>query len=226
RHRHTLDSSGSTDPQGLPLTYVWSQVAGLTVAAMTGQNASQLTITTPSVTTTSVLTFQLTVTDSDGVSSSATVNVTVKPINQPPVAVLNAPTQVAGGAAVTLDASGSYDPDGDALTYSWTQQSGPIVALNLTNPAKPTFVAPISSFARSLSFQVTVSDGQLTGSAVATVQISAIHNPPIANVGPSQTAAFGALIALNGSASSDPGGNKLTFTWTQTAGPSVALNLS
>jgi len=32
---------------------------------------------------------------------------------------------VAEGALVTLDGSGSSDPDGDTLLHSWSQTSGP-----------------------------------------------------------------------------------------------------
>ena len=43
---------------------------------------------------------------------------------------------------VTLDGSGSSDPDGDPLSYAWTQVSGPTVALSDATAAQPTFTAP------------------------------------------------------------------------------------
>lgn len=46
-----------------------------------------------------------------------------------------------------------------------------------------------------------------------------VNQPPIANAGPSQSVATGATVNLNGSASSDPDGDTLTFSWTLSARP-------
>ena len=67
----------------------------------------------------------------------------------PPPPVANAvadagPAQeVSRGAAITLDGRASTDPDGDALTYAWTQVHGPDVTggLPLTG-AQPALNAP------------------------------------------------------------------------------------
>jgi PKD repeat protein len=62
----------------------------------------------------------LTVTDDDGGVGSDTLIVTVQPSNQPPVADAGGPYTVNEGSEVSLDASGSSDPDpDDALTYEW-----------------------------------------------------------------------------------------------------------
>ncbi len=46
---------------------------------------------------------------------------------------------------------------------------------------------------------------------------------PVANAGPDQTAMSGSVVQLNGSASSDPDNEPLTFGWTKTVGPEVNL---
>jgi len=60
---------------------------------------------------------------------------------------------------VTLNGSGSYSPDHDALNYSWTQVNGPSVALSGANTPMATFTAAGSS---SYGFTLTVTD-QVTG---------------------------------------------------------------
>lgn len=89
----------------------------------------------------------------------------------------NAPTANAGpdqsvgtGSLVTLDGSGSSDPNGDALTYSWTQTSGAAVTLSDNTVASPTFTAPGSS--GTLVFSLTVSDGSLTSTDEVTITVS------------------------------------------------------
>ena len=54
--------------------------------------------------------------------------------NHAPIAAA-ADQTVTGPVTVTLDGSASGDPDGDAITYKWTQISGP--AVTLTNSTKP-----------------------------------------------------------------------------------------
>lgn len=60
---------------------------------------------------------------------------------------------------ITLNGSGSYSPDGDALNYSWVQVNGPNVAITGANAAKATFTAAGST---SYGFTLTVTD-QVTG---------------------------------------------------------------
>jgi hypothetical protein len=63
-------------------------------------------------------------------------------------------------------------------------------------------------------------------SACATIQqVPPTTQPPVANAGPNQTVSQGTLIVLNGTGSFDPNTPPLalTYLWTQTVGPTVAL---
>ena len=55
-----------------------------------------------------------------GNRSSGPDRVTVSTVNSPPVARAGGDRAVTLGATMTLDAAGSYDRDGDALTFSWS----------------------------------------------------------------------------------------------------------
>jgi hypothetical protein len=48
--------------------------------------------------------------------------------------------------------------------------------------------------------------------------------PPLASAGPNQSVASGAGVTLDGSASADPGGQAISFSWAQASGPVVILS--
>ncbi|MEW5735235.1 MAG: PKD domain-containing protein, partial [Thermodesulfobacteriota bacterium] len=65
-------------------------------------------------------TVSLMVTDSDGSENTITHQVAIDPVpNDPPNADAGGPYVVNEGVPLTLDASGSTDPDGNALTFTW-----------------------------------------------------------------------------------------------------------
>ena len=68
-------------------------------------------------------------------------------------------TGVREGALVTLDGSGSSDPDDDPLKYRWNQYRGERVALSSRDVVNPTFTAPRELTADVvLSFRLLVTD--------------------------------------------------------------------
>ena len=220
----TLDGSGSSDPDGDALTYQWTQTGGASVS-LSSATAAKPTFTAPS--TGSTLSFRLTVDDGQATDSD-TVSVTVTeppPVNQAPVADAGPAQSVSTGSSVTLDGSGSSDPDGDALTYQWTQTGGASVSLSSATAAKPTFTAP--STGSTLSFRLTVDDGQATDSDTVSVTVTEpppVNQAPVADAGPAQSVSTGSSVTLDGSGSSDPDGDALTYQWTQTGGASVSLS--
>lgn len=87
--------------------------------------------------------------------------------NLRPVAVIApiAPAEcVDGRGVVRLDGTGSFDPDGDAVSYLW---SSPNVAFD--EPASPTSTASFPLGASTV--QLVVGDGDLVGSARAEVSV-------------------------------------------------------
>ena len=88
---------------------------------------------------------------------------------EPPTANAGADQSVMGGAFVTLDGSGSRDPEGSALRYTWRQRSGSPVGLKDENSAHPSFDAP--GLTQQMTFELVVNDGALS-SAPDTVVIN------------------------------------------------------
>ena len=84
----------------------------------------------------------VTVTDAEGDTAEQSARITVTQENFAPMANAGSDQTVAEGVKVTLDASGSADPDGDALQYLWEQTEGTPVNLSDPSVARPTFDAP------------------------------------------------------------------------------------
>jgi hypothetical protein len=108
-------------------------------------------------------TLKFEVTVSDGLAShAARTRVFVERGNQPPVAHAGPDAGHDEGTTVTLDGTGSTDPDGDPLTYRWVQVSGPAVVLSDSTAVNPTFQAPMVVFGGAqLVFRLIVNDGQV-----------------------------------------------------------------
>src|SRR4029077_7492203 len=119
----TLSGELSFDNDSDPLGFLWTQTSGTPVVLSAGDTAHP-TFTAPMLAggtgSVAILTFALAVSDG-GLSSTAEVRVTVEQVNHAPSADDGEPRTVASGTLVTLDASASFDPDGDPLTFLWTQ---------------------------------------------------------------------------------------------------------
>ncbi len=114
----------------------------------------------------------VTVTDMENPSDrgSTTFKLHVININDAPVArVVVNPTSAKAGDNIVLDASGSYDVDGDALSFSWQQQSGASVTVQQQASRLHLTQVPQGNY----SFQLTVSDGQLTDTVTVSLVVSA-----------------------------------------------------
>ena len=74
-----LDGNKSYDPNGHSLTFSWLQLAGGPAVVLSNDNKSQATFTSPLVTNTTNLRFQLIVNNGNADSNPSYVSVTVIP---------------------------------------------------------------------------------------------------------------------------------------------------
>lgn len=174
RSNALLDGSASWDGDGTIAQYTWTQIAGPTVSlpepsssiaifcrvAGPGSKCIQQALVyleIPAATTTTTLSFRLTVTDDDGASSSDTVDIRIDPAaadNQPPIALAGNDQTVRSGSEVTLDGSGSTDPDGSITQFAWQQTNGPVVNLSGALTEQARFTAPAIDSATALAFRL------------------------------------------------------------------------
>lgn len=211
-----LDGGASSDPDGDLLSYHWTIVSQPDggVATLDNPGAAKPTFTADRG---GVYQIELMVSDGvvDSVADSVTITATTG--NAPPVANAVADAQnVKTGAVVTLDGGASSDPDGDPLVYQWSlvakpQDSGAV--LSDATAVKPTFIVDVSG---DYTAELVVRDA-FVASAPAQVTVRAVapeeNSPPTANAGPDQNVKTGAVVTLDGGASSDPDQNPLSYAW-------------
>jgi hypothetical protein len=208
------NGSESPDPGNGSLTYRWIAPPGITLSSETD---SKPTFTAPEVDIDMDYTFSLVVNNGKADSPPDLVVITVKHINKAPTANAGDDQTVPQGATVTLDGSASSDPEADALTYLWTAPGG--INLSSATDAKPTFTAPNVAVDTEYTFFLVVSDGQLDSPAdQVAVLILKENQAPVADAGTDESVNEGSSVSLDGSASSDPDGDALTYKWTAPAG--------
>jgi formylglycine-generating enzyme required for sulfatase activity len=215
-----LDGSSSADADSDGLTFVWSAPSGIVLSNPLAESP------TFTVSTAKTYVFSLVVNDGHTDSKPDEVVIVVTAANRVPVADAGPDQEVLEGTVVRLNGSNSVDPDGDALTYNWSEIGGNLSGGTFSDreSVMPTFSPPSSG---EYGFTLTVSDGDGRVS-VDTVQVSveASNRAPAANAGNDRSASVGDAVTLDGRGSTDPDGDVLQYAWVQDSGPEITLNNS
>ena len=196
----TLDGSSSYDIEldGYIVSYKWFNDIGASPICFGKLSDCDFPVGTHIVT--------LVVTDNDGATATDTVDITV---NQLPIANAG-PDQTVndtdgdGLEMVTLDGTKSSDPDGNIVSYTWSEGM--------------TFVGngPTPSYDFSVGTHIVVlvvqDNNGTTNSSTVTIEVLA-NKPPTANAEEDQTSVVGATVSFDGSGSTDPDGTIVSYNW-------------
>ena len=154
----------------------------------------------------------VTMSGSDCTNSAGTPpDVLLDPVtaNTPPIANAGGPyTGEAGTTEIRFDGSASSDADGDALSFAWEFGDG-----SSASGMTPTYTYPAAG---TYTVRLVVSDGQSSseeGVTSATISAPPMNVAPTADPGGPYVGEPGQPVEFNGSASSDPNDDTLTYAW-------------
>ncbi|UCB58099.1 MAG: PKD domain-containing protein [Thermoplasmatales archaeon] len=126
--------------------------------------------------------------------------------NNPPIANANGPYTGQTGELIQLDGTGSYDSDGNIVSYEWDLDNDGMY--DDATGATPTF-SWTTSGTHPISLKVTDDDGS-TDTDDTTVEI---NNPPVADADGPYTGQTRELIQLDGTGSYDSNGVIVSYEW-------------
>ncbi len=208
-----LEGSG-TDPEDTKLKFQWSQKSGSQVT-LYQRSFEDVYFVSPFIDSNSAdLVFELRVTDSDRNFDTHDVTITVSKQNHPPKANAGPDRKIISDSQVTVTGFG-VDPDGDEITYSWSQISGDKVSFD-GSEAIISFTAPTvaSGETKRVILQLKVTDTlEQSDTDRLTLIVVPENNKPIVDAGPDQVVdenTIGSVFCSAFDVENDP----LTYTWT------------
>jgi PKD repeat protein len=193
-----FDGSGSSDPDGSIVSYDWDFGDGSNGSGVrpTHAYASKGTYNV-----------SLTVTDDSNAVDSSQTTVSVEPGNQSPTADPAGPYTANAGESLTLDGTGSSDPDGDINSYAWDFGDG----------STGTGVNPYHTYdtAGTYNVSLTVTDsGGLNATSVTTAMIGDVNKQaPVANANGPYSGTVNVALPFSSAGSEDSDGSIAIYTW-------------
>jgi PKD repeat protein len=207
----SFDPTASTQSTGSISSFSWDFGDGSTASGTGSPAVINHTYALPGTT----YTVTLTLVDSFGNVATLRESVTT----DTPTAAFTGPASALPGTTVTFDGSGSSDPDGSIVGYSWSFGDGTTSATGPTT--SHTYSAP-----GTYTVTLTVTDS--SGLQSPTSHQITIDGPPTASFTGPASGLAGASVSFNGSGSSDPDGSIVGYAWsfgdgtTSAAGPSAS----
>ena len=138
--------------------------------------------------------------------------------NHQPIAIAGPDQLMNPGSLAILNASESYDQDGEIETYSWTQLSGSPINIEFSDSVFAQFVVPEGGLV-DVELVVVDNEGKSGKDSVRVV----VNQPPISNAGGDQQVGYSEVVLLDGSESGDENGEISSFLWEQLSGEVVSV---
>ena len=195
------------DPDGDPLTVTAASALHGTVV----RNADGTLTYTPNADYNGADTISYTIADGQGGTASATVAVTVSPVNDAPVAVNDSVTTAEDTPATIAVLGNDRDPDGDPLTVTAASALHGTVVRNANGTLTYT---PNADYNGADTIGYTIADGQGgTANATVAVTVTPVNDAPrAANIPPAYYVVDGTPIAVSvADAFRDVDGDTLTY---------------
>ncbi len=195
-----FDASGSFDPNGGDLTYQWLSDTSGNIGDEERVEAS-LRVDEHRII--------LWVEDENGTMSSESVNISVVQANRPPVVYITSPQEgdrFEPDESIEFNASYSFDPDGDELTYRWVDAQDGLLG-------EGKVIQSVLS-AGHHNITLTVSDNEYDVTATVNVTVEEPENlPPVITLTspPSNTSVSGIVIVTG--VVTDPEGDDVTVSY-------------
>ena len=139
--------------------------------------------------------------------------------NHLPIAIAGEDQIANPGTVETLNASESFDQDGEIENYTWTQLSGAEINIQFSDSAYASFIVPQQGEGVIIQLEVYDNDGAVGRDTISFV----INSPPVANAGEDQWVGASVVVLLDGSTSSDVNNNIESYSWSQISGTNISL---
>ncbi len=191
----TLNGSNSSDRDGDALTYLWELGDGTTSTEMS-----------PSHTYAATGTYTVTLIVSDGFVNSLPVSTTVTVVGRAaPTIVMTATPEAILGSPIHFDATGTVDPDGDAVQYNWDFGDGTTGAGESISHV----------YGAEGIYTATLTATDLVNASTQSVSVTITPNlsVPIATITGQSTSHWRNAFTLDGTSSYDPDGQPLNYEW-------------
>ena len=160
-----LNGSNSKSNESIILSYAWKQIPN-PIMTIGGANTMLWSFIAPNVSTDTTFTFELTVTDNNGVTAIDNVNIIVRDTNSLPnevnknnqlVADAGQDQIIEEGSLITLEGKSISSKPNDNISFQWNQIGN---STNTINAPIWSFKAPFVESDTIIPFQLVVTDSE------------------------------------------------------------------